>query len=218
MQPHAPLRLLRSLIVTGVIVGLAAGGHLFGGGNLPAPMITVALAALVLVPVTWLTRRELSFTTLLGLLGAGQLVLHEAFTTLSVSAVCQAPVTAGSHLHAGTSSLHCLPSASAAASAAASAGMDAHPASGVDPVAMLAGHVLAVLATAWFLRRGEASLWQLLAWLRPLVHVLRPVAIPVAGPTTFARNPDFIPAPWRNLRLHSLRGPPAAALLRALPC
>lgn len=218
MQPHAPLRLLRSLIVTGVIVGLAAGGHLFGGGNLPAPMITVALAALVLVPVTWLTRRELSFTTLLGLLGAGQMVLHEAFSTLSVSAVCQAPVTAGSHLHAGTSSLHCLPSASAAASAAASAGMDAHPASGVDPVAMLAGHVLAVLATAWFLRRGEASLWQLLAWLRPLVHVLRPVAIPVAGPTTFARNPDFIPAPWRNLRLHSLRGPPAAALLRALPC
>ena len=218
MHPHAPLRLLRSLIVTGVIVGLAAGGHLFGGGNLPAPMITVALATLVLVPVTWLTRRELSFTTLLGLLGAGQLVLHEAFSTLSVSAVCQAPVTAGSHLHAGTSSLHCLPSASAAASAAASAGMDAHPASGVDPVAMLAGHVLAVLATAWFLRRGEASLWQLLAWLRPLVHVLRPVAIPVAGPTTFARNPDFIPAPWRNLRLHSLRGPPAAALLRALPC
>ena len=214
MQPHAPLRLLRSLIVTGVIVGLAAGGHLFGGGNLPAPMITVALAALVLVPVTWLTRRELSFTTLLGLLGAGQLVLHEAFSTLSVSAVCQTPVTGGSHLHAGTSTLHCLPSASTGASA----GMDAHAAAGVDPMAMLAGHVLAVLATAWFLRRGEASLWQLLAWIRPLVHVLRPVAIPVAGPTTFARNPVFIPAPWRNLRLHSLRGPPAAALPRALPC
>ncbi|GAA1264421.1 hypothetical protein [Arthrobacter pascens] len=214
MQPHAPLRLLRSLIVTGVIVGLAAGGHLFGGGNLPAPMITVALAALVLVPVTWLTRRELSFTTLLGLLGAGQLVLHEAFSTLSVSAVCQTPVTGGSHLHAGTSTLHCLPSASAGASA----GMDAHAAAGADPMAMLAGHVLAVLATAWFLRRGEASLWQLLAWIRPLVHILRPVAIPVAGPTTFARNPVFIPAPWRNLRLHSLRGPPAAALPRAFPC
>jgi hypothetical protein len=211
MKHHAPLRLLRALTVTSLTVGLAAGGHVAGGGNLPAPMITLALAALVLVPVTWLTRRELSFTTLLGLLGAGQLVLHEAFTTLSVSAVCQSPMSGGSHHHAGTSSLQCLPTAAAA-------GMDTHTAAAVDPVAMLIGHALAVLATAWFLRRGEASLWQLLAWMRPLVRVLRPAVIPVAGPRTFARNPVFIPAPWRNLRLHSLRGPPAAALLRALPC
>ncbi|MFJ5698481.1 hypothetical protein [Arthrobacter sp. NPDC093139] len=211
MKPHAPLRLLRPLTVTGLTVGLAAGGHVAGGGTLPAPMIAFALAALVLVPVAWLTRRELSFTTLLGLLGAGQLVLHDAFSTLSVSAVCQSPVSGGSHhQHGGMPSLECLP--------AAAAGMDAHTAAGVDPVAMLIGHALAVLATAWFLRRGEASLWQLLAWMRPLVHVLRPAVIPVAGPRTFARNPVFIPAPWRNLRLHSLRGPPAADLLRALPC
>lgn len=212
MKPHAPLRLLRALTVTGLTVGLAAGGHVAGGGNLPAPMITLALAALVLVPVTWLTRRELSFTTLLGLLGAGQVVLHEAFTTLSVSAVCQGPMSGGSHHHhAGMSSLQCLPSAAAA-------GMDAPTAAAVGPVAMLIGHALAVLATAWFLRRGEASLWRLLAWLRPLVTVLRPAVIPAAGPRTFARNPVFIPAPWRNLRRHSLRGPPSAALLRALPC
>ena len=210
IKPHAPLRLLRALTVTGLTVGLAAGGHVSGGGSLPAPMITLALAALVLVPVTWLSRRELSFATLLGLLGAGQLVLHEAFTTLAVSAVCHAPASGGSHHHPGTSSLQCLPGAAA--------GMDAHTAPGIDPVAMLIGHALAVLATAWFLRRGEASLWQLLAWMRPLVHVLRPAVIPVAGPRTFARNPIFIPAPWRNLRLHSLRGPPAAPLLRALPC
>lgn len=209
MQPHGLLRLLRSLILTGVTVGLAAAGHLAGGGNLPAPMITVALAALLLVPVTWVSRRQLSFATLLGLLGTGQLVLHQAFGALSVRALCHPAVAGPVSHHTEASSFHCFP--------ADPAGMDAHAGTGVDPLAMLAGHTLAVLATAWFLRQGEAALWQLLAWLSPLVTVLRPAAVLVAGPRTFARDPMFVPAPWRNLRVHSLRGPPAAALLRAMP-
>lgn len=210
MRHHGSLRLFRSLVFTSAIVGLAAGGHLIGGGNLPAPMITVALTALLLVPVTWLSRRELSFKTLLGLLGAGQAVLHEAFSTLSVAAVCQPSATHGSHHHGGTSSLHCLP--------ASPAELSAHPGTGIDPLAMLTGHAFAVLATAWFLRQGEAALWQLLAWLRPLAVLPRPALIPVAGPRTFAHDPILIPSPWRNLRRHRLRGPPAAALLRAASC
>lgn len=210
MPNHGPLRLFRSLVFTGAIVGLAAGGHLLGGGTLPAPMITLALTALLLVPVTWLSKRELSFPALLGLLGVGQAVLHEALSTLSVSAVCQAPATGrGSH-HAGTSSLHCLP--------ANPAELSAHAGTGIDPLAMLTGHALAVLATAWLLRRGEAALWQLLAWLRPLAVLPRPAVIPAAGPRTFAHDPVLIPAPWRNLRRHSLRGPPSAALLRTASC
>lgn len=210
MPHHGPLRLFRSLVFTGAIVGLAAGGHLLGGGTLPAPMITLALTALLLVPVTWLSKRELSFPALLGLLGVGQAVLHEALSTLSVSAVCQAPATGrGSH-HAGTSSLHCLP--------ANPVELSAHTGTGIDPLAMLTGHALAVLATAWLLRRGEAALWQLLAWLRPLAVLPRPAVIPVAGPRTFAHDPVLIPAPRRNLRRHSLRGPPSASLLRTASC
>ena len=210
MQHHGPLRLFRSLVFTGTIVGLAAGGHVIGGGTLPAPIITLALTALLMVPVTWLSKRELSFPVLLGLLGAGQMLLHEALSTLSVSAVCQAPATGrGSH-HAATSSLHCLP--------ASPAELSAHSGAGIDPLAMLAGHALAVLGTAWLLRQGEAALWQLLAWLRPLAVLPRVAVIPVAGPRTFAHDPILIPAPWRNLRRHSLRGPPAAALLRAAFC
>ncbi|WP_457973871.1 hypothetical protein [Arthrobacter sp. D1-17] len=210
MRRHAPLRLFRSLVFTGATVGLAAGGHLLGGGTLPAPMITLALTALLLVPVTWLSRRELSFTTLLGLLGVGQAVLHEALSTLSVSAVCQAPAPGrGSH-HGRTSSLHCLP--------ASPPELSAHTGPGIDPLAMLAGHAIAVLATAWLLRQGEAALWQLLAWLRPLAVLPRPAVIPVAGPRTLAHDPILIPAPWRNLRRHRLRGPPTAALLRTAPC
>ncbi|MFJ5693808.1 hypothetical protein ACIP9X_08130 [Arthrobacter sp. NPDC093125] len=210
MQHHGPLRLFRSLVFTGTIVGLAAGGHVIGGGTLPAPIITLALTALLMVPVTWLSKRELSFPVLLGLLGAGQMLLHEALSTLSVSAVCQAPATGrGSH-HAATSSLHCLP--------ASPAELNAHSGPGIDPLAMLSGHALAVLATAWLLRQGEAALWQLLAWLRPLAVLPRAAVVPVAGPRTFAHDPILIPAPWRNLRRHSLRGPPAAALLRAAFC
>jgi hypothetical protein len=210
MHHHGPLRLFRSVVFTSAIVGLAASGHLVGGGTLPAPMITLALAALLLVPVTWLSRRELSFPALLGLLGVGQGVLHEALSTLSVSAVCHAPAPGrGSH-HAGASSLHCLP--------ASPAELTAHTGTGTNPLAMLAGHALAVLATAWLLRQGEAALWQLLAWLRPLAVLPRPAVVPVVGPRTFAHDPILIPAPWRNLRRHSLRGPPAAALLRAVSC
>lgn len=209
MRQYGPLRLFRSLVFTGAIVGLAAGGHLVGGGTLPAPIITAALTALLLVPVTCLSRRELSFPALLGLLGVGQAVLHEALSTLSVSAVCQAPAPARGPHHGGTSSLQCLP--------VSPAEFSAHTGVGIDPLMMLAGHALAVLATAWLLRQGEAALWQLLAWLRPLAVLPRPALLPVAGPRTFAHDPILVPAPWRNLRRHSLRGPPAAALLRA-PC
>ncbi|MCU1533125.1 MAG: hypothetical protein JWO49_2696 [Arthrobacter sp.] len=209
MQPYGPLRLLRSLILTGVIVGLAAGAHLAGGGSLPAPIITVALTALLLVPVIWLSRRQFSFAMLLGLLGTGQLVLHEAFSTLSARALCRPPLAGPVSHHTEAASRICLP--------ADPAGMNTHVGVGVDPLAMPAGHMLAVLATAWFLRQGEAALWQLLAWLSPLVTVLRPVVILVAGPRTFAREPNSIPAPWRNLPVNSRRGPPAASLLRAMP-
>jgi hypothetical protein len=175
-------------------------------------MITGALAALLLLPVTWLAGRPLSFSTLLGLLGTGQLILHEAFSTLSVRVVHCQPLVASraSHHHEGASSLHCLPPNLAV--------MDAHAGLAIDQLAMLAGHTLAVFAAAWFLRQGETVLWQLLAWLRPLVALLHPVTIPAAGPRTFAHDPVLIPAPWRNLRLHSLRGPPAGAFPRATAC
>lgn len=203
MRRYGPLRLIRSLIFTGVIVGLAAGGHRIGGGNLPAPIFAAALVALLLLPVTWLAGRQLSFWTLLGLLGTGQLILHEAFNTLSATGQCEPLMERASHHHERISGLHCPPTP---------AGMGTHAGLGIDALAMLAGHTLAVFAAAWFLRQGEIALWQLLAWLRPLVAFLRPVTIPAAGPLTFAHDLVPLHSPWRNLRLHRLRGPPAAAL------
>lgn len=207
MRHRSPLHLLRSVVVTAVIVALAVAGHVFGGGDLPMPVVTLALASILLAPVTWLSRRQLSFVALLCMLGTGQLILHEAFSALSVRVMCQ-PVASGGiwHHQAGSSGLHCRP--------AGLAGFDAHGGAGGHSFMMLAGHVLAVLVIAWFLRQGEAALWQLAAWLRPLVFRLRPTLSIRPGRRVLFRDPVFIPTPWRNLRLHSRRGPPGPVRAR----
>ena len=84
------LRLFRAALITGTTMSLAAAGHVLGGGTLPEPAVIAVVAGLLLAPVGWLARRQLSFLTLLGVLGSGQLMLHEAFTSLSSRAVCLA--------------------------------------------------------------------------------------------------------------------------------
>ena len=86
---RASFRLFRTLLIGSLIVALAAGGHLAGGGRLPEPAIVTALCAVAMVPVAVLTRFRLSFPVLAGLLGAGQLWLHWSFGALSAAA----PVT-----------------------------------------------------------------------------------------------------------------------------
>jgi hypothetical protein len=53
MDQRAPLRLLRALLVTGVVLALAAAGHLAGGGALPPLVVLMGLGAGVLGPVAW---------------------------------------------------------------------------------------------------------------------------------------------------------------------
>ena len=73
---------------------------------------------------------------------------------------------------------------------------------------MVALHAAATLATALVLGKGEAAVWALAAWLRPLVRILAAVAIP-EWPHLSAPAAVVIPFRWRNLRLPALRGPPA---------
>lgn len=224
MDLRGPLRLFRAALVTSLAVSLAVAGHVLGGGQLPAVAALAGSAAVLLAPAAWLARRQLSFATLFGVLGAGQLMLHTAFTALSPGASClpqlplsrsphfQLPLTqlplfqlplAGSLPHSGHAGLSC------------SAAMESMPVGdGGDSPAMLAGHLLATVATAWLLRSGEAALWQLLAWLRPVVRLPRP-----AGFTPATRRPRawptvFVAAHRRNLRHDTLRGPPLTALPR----
>ncbi len=79
---------------------------------------------------------------------------------------------------------------------------------------MLAGHALATLLCAVLLARGEAALWALAAWLRPLLRLPVPAAPDaVAAPAAVIGWPaDSVPLPWRNLRRDCRRGPPAAVV------
>jgi hypothetical protein len=196
------LRLLRALLVTGAATSLAAAGHVLAGGALPEPQILAVVAALLLGPLIWLAHRQLSFPTLLGVLGTGQLILHEAFLVLSSPVPCP---TAGAPMphHGAGQVLDC--------SASVADALTVPTGAGADSPAMLAAHLLALLATAWLLRGGEIALWQLLAWLRPLVNLPRsPGVVPVRYQPA-AAGFVVVPVPRRNLPPDNGRAPPIAA-------
>jgi len=196
MMTRAPFRRLRTGVIGSIILGLAAGGHLAGGGRLPEPAILAALCALTVLPVAVLTRFRLSLPVLAGLLGAGQAWLHCAFHALSDPALPGAPGTSG---HAGHTFSALVPASFGTATAA--------PAAGNDWV-MLATHAVATLVTALVLARGEDTLSALAAWLRPLVQLpdapsLQPPRLPSSCPA-----PAVLPVDRAGRRLPARRGPP----------
>lgn len=189
----------RALLVTAVVVSLAAAGHLAAGGDLPPALPMLGLGAGLLGPVAWTARWPLRLPRVLALLGVTQIGLHEVFTAWSIPAGCPA----GGHGHhtppaAGPS---CL--ATGASGAAGPHGLDG------AGTAMLAAHVAAVLLTAVVISTAEDALWWALAWLRPLVAVPRRPRLAresrqrVLPP---ARRPTVR---WRGLRRDRVRGPPA---------
>ncbi|MFF1254160.1 hypothetical protein ACFVYC_16915 [Pseudarthrobacter sp. NPDC058329] len=202
-RPQTPFHFLRSSAVATVILTLAAGAHLAGGGELPAPAILLAVLALTTLGSTTATRLHLGFPAMAALLGGGQLALHKLFTAISPPAGWQAPTAAAPH------SAHL-----SGADILVPAAVHLHgPGDASGPV-MLAAHALATLGCALLLARGEAALWALAAWLRPLASLPCAVA-PDAVPPIWAAFPTF-PAPlppWRNLRQDSRRGPPSAVVL-----
>ena len=206
---RAPFHALRSAMVGLTVLSLAAGAHTLAGGQLPSPGILLALLALTGLASTTATRLKLNLPALAGLLGAGQLVLHEAFTAFSAPALTPAPAGALSG-PAGDLAHHAGPVPFAA-------GLESPlAASGLDPghsLLMLAGHAVATLLCAVLLARGEAALWALAAWLRPLLRLPAPVTPDaVAVPAATIWPAESVPLPWRNLRRDCRRGPPAAVV------
>jgi hypothetical protein len=204
MEQRAPLRLLRMLLVSAVVLALAAAGHLAGGGGLSPLAVVIGLSAGVLGPVAWVSRRQLTLGRLVVLLGGAQWGLHEAFLLTSPGAAC-GPVPGGHHgtrLGPGT-----------ACQVGSVLEVGHHVISG-QGAAMLAGHVLAVLVTALVITRAEAALWLALEWLRPLFALIRPAFLPAAARRLrpVAEPPVLV---WRGLRRVRVRGPPAAGALRA---
>ncbi|MET3811264.1 hypothetical protein [Arthrobacter sp. UYEF3] len=196
-----PFHSLRSAMVATTIVTLAAAAHVVAGGRLPAPAILLAFLALSGLVSTAATRLKLNLAAMTGLLGAGQVVLHEAFSAFGVTVSPTGGVAAPAH-HTGL-----IPIAVPADH------LRLHELDSALGVAMFAGHALATLVCAVLLAGGEDALWQLAAWLRPLVQL--PAAAPprpVRARVLLPRSAAPLPLPWRNLRRDCRRGPPAAVV------
>lgn len=200
-QPRTPFHLLRSSALATVILTLSAGAHTAGGGQLPAPGILLAVLALTALVTTGMTRLRLNLPGIGALLGAGQLALHEFFTVFSTPALPVGPVAAQyGHEHGALPEL---------------VAVHGHmPADAGSAPLMLAAHALATLGCALLLAKGEAALWALAAWLRPLAGLPRAITPDAVPPVSASFPPPAVPRrPWRNLRQDSRRGPPSAVVL-----
>jgi hypothetical protein len=185
-----------------VILALASGAHLAGGGELPVPAILLAVLAVTALGSTAATRLRLGIPAMAVLLGGGQLALHELFTAFGSPGTANPTAAA---LHPG----HLI-----GADVLVPAVAHVHAVEGAGGPLMPAAHALATLACALLLAKGEAALWALAAWLRPLAALPRAVA-PDAVPPAFVSFPATAAPrrPWRNLRQDSRRGPPSAVVL-----
>lgn len=193
-------RILRAAACAVVVFFLAAGAHLAGGAALPSPFILGALAATTLLAATVLSRRKLSLPAVLGVLTAGQLLLHEAFTMLTTAVAC-VPAARG---HFGPQQVHCTPTG----------GLEhVHAFSLFDSPLMFAAHAGAVVVTAMMLYHGEAAVELAVQWLRPLARLPRLSAV-----LPLADLPPVPEEPARNylaplVSIRPLRGPPLSASL-----
>ncbi|MDQ0707661.1 hypothetical protein QFZ52_000313 [Arthrobacter woluwensis] len=208
LRRPAPFHLLRTGLLSTGILALAAGAHTLAGGALPAPPILAALLALTLLASVLATKIRLGLPAMTAVLGAGQVLLHEAFTALAGPGTPQATLPAVHQHDDGAALTGALQHLSPALGHSA-----AHDSLAHDP-GMLLAHTVATLLTALLLARGEAALWALAAWLRPLFRVAKTPALPIAGRALrapFAPEPPRLP--WRTLRRDRLRGPPRVVVL-----
>lgn len=222
MPQHAsPFRLLRAGTIGATILALAAAAHMLGGGSLPEPLILGALAALTTLASTVATRFRLGLPAMVALLGASQFALHQAFDLLSSGSGTAVPAMAMPSLHdhslsAAAQTAAALQEATAAGVAGGAMSMSVSMSAHSGGLAMTAAHAAATVATAVVLAKGEAALWALAQWLRPLLAPPTVVALPVSAVPALPTPASLaVPRPWRYLRSHSRRGPPAAAALFA---
>ncbi len=125
---------------------LATGAHLAGGGRLPSPGVLLVTTFLVGLTAVTLTARRCRFAPLAIGLGVEQLILHEVF---AAGSMVWAPVAL--HSSAGHE----------AVVAGQLIGTQVPVGMGTSSPLMVTSHLIATLATAWLLARGEGWLWGL---------------------------------------------------------
>jgi len=174
-------RLIRGTAFAVLAGQLAALGHHLGGGALPDPAVLMTVTLFLGGAVCSLARRRRTGPQILGMLLLSQVVFHAAFL-----------LTADHSGHAGQPVTMGTPGAAATAQ-------------------MLAFHLIAALATAWLLTRGEDTLFRLFAALRRvLANGPRILVVPPLPGWTVSVGDGSGAAKLRagELSLISRRGPP----------
>ncbi len=200
-------RVARVGVLGGLSLLLAAGAHVLGGGTLPGPGVLLVAALLLGLLATVVTVRRCRFGLLAGLLAVQQVALHELFSVAGAVRACTPGAPGGAALtHAGHATGHGAGLGHVVATCV-SDGMQMTTT--VPGWVMVAAHLVAVLATAWLLARGEAWLWRALDRVADAAGLRR-------RPSTSAAVRDRAPASYVAASLGRLayavaapRGPPA---------
>ena len=192
-QPAGPLagrlRLVRIGVLGLAAYGLAVGAHVAAGGSTPGWPLSVMLTTLLGVLAVAFTARRRGLGALLGVLIATQAILHGLFSVLDSPGAGCSMVTTGHH------------TMTAVCGSAGGAML-------LPTVPMLLAHLLATVATAWLLGRGEAWLWRTLRRVLNPGSPLRPASVPRVP----APGPESEHGLTVRLGADVPRGPPARRL------
>lgn len=191
----APHRLLRTTVLSAVVLMLAAGAHGAGGAGLPSFGHAVLLAGPVMLAAWFATRRRLAPTAFVAFVVGGQWLLHGAFGALAQAS------TAVGHQHAA---------ATLDTEGIGTAATHGHALS----ASMVVAHSVAALLVALWLSAGERLLWVVVEWLvfcpRAALRVAPSGVVTSGRVCRCAARLD--PVVGRVLGANvSWRGPPAAA-------
>jgi hypothetical protein len=231
------LRGARAAVFAAVCVGLTAAGHVWMSGAAVPPWSVVLAFALLVGAGYALAGRQRGFLPIAALMLAGELGQHLLFSAAQGATSATTATASVPALPRFLSGRVVPPSdwICGMASSASSSGMGARGhgsfgarlaadlmtgRAGHDAVGMIAAHAAAGLLCAWWLRCGEAAVFQTLRWLAtlaaPALFLLWPATPVVPDLLRAAATPprdDRALGRYNRLlsRLVVRRGPPGAA-------
>ncbi|MDA0567451.1 hypothetical protein LG943_24460 [Streptomonospora sp. S1-112] len=199
-------------VFAAVCVGVSALGHGLASGHGLAWPVVAAGAALVFAALWPAARRERGLAALCGWMLWGQAALHVLFSL----AAPDAPRHHDAHAHAGAGPAPPCAGCCFGGLLGASAGFGGiGPGTDGEGGGMALAHLAAALASAWWLRRGEAAAFRLAGLVGSLLSTLVALGaaespVPCAPPRPLPAVGGPARAPAHGLLRHTvvLRGPP----------
>jgi hypothetical protein len=225
MEVDRTLRAVRATVFAAACVGVSAAGHIWmSGGAIAAWALVVAVLAVGGAGYA-LAGRQRGFTSIAGLMLAGELGLHLLFTAAQNASSGMEPSTQWVPDMSRIIMAHPLPASAwlcghgmnATGTSSGQGAMASMPwMSAFGSAGMIGVHVCAGLLCAWWLRRGEAATFRLLRSLAqfalPLLVIVWRGAAAIPDLTAHVADDLDDDAPTgRRLLVHAVirRGPPA---------